>query len=340
VKSGQTKVGVVRKFAAIVLAAAFVVSIAACSDLPAEVQNCVAPAKPGSASKSITATGAFAKDPKANVPTPTVTKTVQTSILKAGKGLRLGPNDIAEVQYTAYDGATGQVLASSGQSGYTSTSIGGVIVGGAKTNVFGKDLTCQRVGSRSVTVETATQGLGSASAATQSGLTPTETLVIVSDIVKGFRGRATGTLQPLQSGFPSVVTAPDGTPGLTFDLQSPPKTGQWEVVRRGSGKKIKANDAVLLQVEGVEWTNPAPTTTFDTTWKTHTPRVYELKALTQTSDGFSLDKTSVKALTGQTVGSQVIVVVPPKYGYPSGKAPSGYPTGSTLIFVYDILGVF
>jgi hypothetical protein len=32
--------------------------------------------------------------------------------------------------------------------------------------------------------------------------------------------------------------------------------------------------------------------------------------------------------------------VPPKDGYPSGKAPSGYPAGSTLIFVYDILGTY
>jgi hypothetical protein len=339
VNSGQSKVGVVRKFAAIVLAAAFVVSVAACSDLPAEVQNCVAPSTPGSASKAITASGAFARDPKASIPTPTRTKTVETSTLKAGTGLKLGLHDVAEVQYTVYDGATGKVITSTGQNGYTSTSLGGVIIGG-KANPLGKDLVCQRVGSRSVTVETGTQAFGSASAATQSGLTGSETIVIVTDIVKGFRGRATGTLQPLQSGFPSVVTAPDGTPGLTLDLQTPPKTGEWEVVRRGSGKPIKADDAVLLQVEGVEWSNPAPTTTFDSTWTGHLPRVYELKALTQTSDGFSLDKTSVKALTGQTVGSQILVVVPPKYGYPSGKAPSGYPTGSTLIFVYDILGVY
>ncbi len=41
VKPHPSKVGVVRKFAAIVLAAAFVASVAACSDLPAEVQGCV-----------------------------------------------------------------------------------------------------------------------------------------------------------------------------------------------------------------------------------------------------------------------------------------------------------
>jgi hypothetical protein len=35
----------------------------------------------------------------------------------------------------------------------------------------------------------------------------------------------------------------------------------------------------------------------------------------------------------------VLVVVPKADGYPSGKAPSGYPSG-TLIFVYDILGTY
>jgi peptidylprolyl isomerase len=139
------------------------------------------------------------------------------------------------------------------------------------------------------------------------------------------------------------VTSGDGTPGLTLDLQEPPKTLQYETVRGGDGATIKAGQKVLLQVQAVAWTNPPPTGpsgTFDTTWKTHDPRFYTLTPLAADSNGNALDAGSVKALVGQKVGSQVLVVVPPKYGYPSGKAPSSYPAAETLIFVYDILGIY
>ncbi|MCU1470658.1 MAG: peptidylprolyl isomerase [Glaciihabitans sp.] len=338
--SGRSKDGVVRRFAAIVVAAAFVVSLAACSDLPAQVQNCVPASTPGSASNAVTAGGTFGANPEASVPTPTKTTRVETTVLKTGKGLRLGPNDIAVGQVTIYTGADGKVGASTGTNGKYSATTAIELAVGDKSNPLGHYVSCQTVGTRSVTVMTAAQYFGSTAKATSQGADPMETLVIVTDVQRGYRGRATGILQPLQAGFPSIVTSGDGTPGVTLDLQSPPKTLSWEVVRRGSGAKVQAGDNVLLQVEGVEWTTPAPTTTFDSTWTTHTPRLYPLKSLAATADGsYSLDPGSVKALTGQTIGSQVLVVVPPKFGYPSGKAPSGYPTGSTLIFVYDILGV-
>jgi hypothetical protein len=335
----HSKVGSVRKIAAIILAAAFVVSVAACSDLPAEVQNCTPSYTSGTAAQSVSAKGVFGENPNAKVPTPTITKRVEVSTVKEGTGLLLGEHDIAEVQLTLYTGSNGKLAGSTGaQHGFTRASALQADVG-AKGNGIARTLLCQRVGSRVVSVLTAAQYFGSASEASNQGVAPSTVIVAVADIVKGYRGRATGILQPLQSGFPSVVTAPDGTPGLTLDLQEPPKTAQSELVRGGGGAIVKAGQKVLLQVQAIQWSNPAPTTTFDSTWTSHTPRFYTLKALVKNSTGQSLDKSSVKALVGKRVGSQVLVVVPAKDGYPTGKAPSGYPSG-TLIFVYDILGTY
>lgn len=333
-----TKVGSVRKLAAILIASAFVVSVAACSDLPAQVQNCVTPYAAGNASKSITAKGTIGQDPKAKVPTPTVAKKVEVSTVKAGTGLKLGKDDIAIVQLSLYDAKTGTSLGSTGSSGFTRAAAIQSTVG--TKEVLSKALQCQTVGSRVATVLTAADYFGSASTATSQGVDPKQLIVAVEDIIKGYRGRATGSLQPLQSGFPSVVTSGNGTPGLTLDLQEPPKTAQHELVRGGSGAVVKAGQKVLLQVQAIAWTNPAPTTTFDSTWTSVTPRFYTLTALKKNAGGQSLDAASVKALVGDRVGSQVLVVVPPKDGYPKGKAPSGYPTDDTLIFVYDILGVY
>jgi FKBP-type peptidyl-prolyl cis-trans isomerase len=334
----------VRKIAAIVLAAAFVVSVAACADLPAEVQGCVPTFHPGAASKAITASGAIGSKPKVHVPTPTTAGKVENSVTTEGKGLLLGKGDIAEISSLLYVGKTGKLVgATSGSASYAKSTAIQVPVGDKSTalpTTVTDALLCARVGSRIVTVLTAAQVYGSSASATSQGYSGKATMVLVTDIGNGYRGRAVGILQPLQSGFPSVVTSPDGTPGLTLDLQEPPKTLQYELVRGGSGAKVKAGQKVLLQVQGVSWTNPAPTSTFDSTWTDHTPRFYTLTALKANASGQFLDKGSVKALVGQRVGSQVLVVVPSSAGYPKGKGPSGYPTGTTLIFVYDILGTY
>jgi hypothetical protein len=329
VNSGETKVGFVRKTAAIVLAAAFVIGVAGCADVPQTISDCTPAATSGSASEAITAAGKFGQDPDAKVPTPTVTKRVQTSIIKKGSGPVLGQYDIARAQFTIYSGTTGALLGTSGQAGYTDATLYQSTVG-QKTDPIGKNLMCQTVGTRAVSVLTAAQFFGSAAQATTNGVKASEALIVVTDIEKGYRGRATGILQPLGSGFPSVVTAPNGTPGLTFDLQTAPKKVRSEVVRKGNGATVKKGDTLLLQIEGVAWTNPPATTTFTSTWTTHAPKVTALSAL---------DPGSAKSLVGTTVGSQVLVVVPSKFGYSSGKAPDGYPTGETLVFVYDVLGI-
>jgi FKBP-type peptidyl-prolyl cis-trans isomerase len=346
VNPGRSKVGLVRKIAAIVLASAFVLSVAACSDLPAVQTNCTPAFKAGSASESLSSTGKFGAAPTAKIPTPTISSKIENSTLIKGKGLELGKGDIAEITSSLYNGSTGQLVGATYGSGVGKATQVQLPVGDKSTLLptdVSKALLCETVGSRIATVLTAAQVYGSASAATGQGIAAKQTMILVTDINRGYRNRATGILQPLQSGFPSVVTSGDGTPGLTLDLQEPPKTLQWELVRGGDGAKIKAGEKVLLQVQAVAWTNPAPSGpsgTFDSTWTTHTPRFYTLKALAADANGNALDPGSVKALVGQKVGSQVLVVVPPKYGYPSGKAPANYPTGETLIFVYDILGVY
>jgi peptidylprolyl isomerase len=47
----------------------------------------------------------------------------------------------------------------------------------------------------------------------------------------------------------------------------------------------------------------------------------------------------VKAIDGETVGSQVIVSMPPADGYGANGNGSSIPANSTLLFVIDILGI-
>ena len=45
----------------------------------------------------------------------------------------------------------------------------------------------------------------------------------------------------------------------------------------------------------------------------------------------------VKGLTGQTVGSRVLLVIPPTDGYPDGNATPSINPDETLVMVVDLL---
>ena len=47
-----------------------------------------------------------------------------------------------------------------------------------------------------------------------------------------------------------------------------------------------------------------------------------------------------EGLVGQTVGSQVLLVVPPDKGYGAGSASAGIKGTDTLVFVVDILDAY
>jgi FKBP-type peptidyl-prolyl cis-trans isomerase len=99
------------------------------------------------------------------------------------------------------------------------------------------------------------------------------------------------------------------------------------VLKKGDGATVQSGDTVLVQYTGVRWSNGE---TFDSTWdKGGVPTPF---ATTGVVTGFQ------KALEGQTVGSQVEVVMTPADGYGEGEINENDLTGETLVFVLDILG--
>jgi len=89
---------------------------------------------------------------------------------------------------------------------------------------------------------------------------------------------------------------------------------------------VGANDAVVIQYQG---TNLATGKIFDQTWGA-TP--YSGQA-----NGFVTGFTN--AIVGQTVGSQVLVVIAPADGYgpQGGNSSAGIGKNDTMVFVIDIL---
>jgi FKBP-type peptidyl-prolyl cis-trans isomerase len=150
-------------------------------------------------------------------------------------------------------------------------------------------------------------------------------------VKRAFPSRADGVVQLSRDGFPAVVLAPDGRPGITVPKADPPVKDDIavEVLKKGSGPVVKQGDSVVVQYTGVLWSD---NTVFDSSWENGAPVTFKVGEGAQVIPGFS------DALVGQTVGSQIGVIVPPSQGY-GDQGSDKIPAKSTLFFVIDILGV-
>jgi FKBP-type peptidyl-prolyl cis-trans isomerase len=122
-----------------------------------------------------------------------------------------------------------------------------------------------------------------------------------------------------------VVRAADGRPGIIVPDGEAPDEVTVQTIKKGDGPVVTGDQPVRVHYTGVTWDERK---VFDSTWDGE-PASLTLDAVVP---GFA------QALEGQTVGSQVMVVVPPDAGY--GDAAQGeIPANSTLVFVIDILGL-
>jgi peptidylprolyl isomerase len=102
----------------------------------------------------------------------------------------------------------------------------------------------------------------------------------------------------------------------------------------GDGEAIEAGDRAVLHYTGIVWQTGE---VFDSSWERGAASTFPIVSFDDDPSG--VVPGLAQALTGKTVGSQVVVVIPPELGYPEGQAPPSIPAGSTMVFVVDILGI-
>jgi FKBP-type peptidyl-prolyl cis-trans isomerase len=308
----------VRTFIALGVVAGLLVSLSACTT-SAPSGECTPSVSAGESSALVTASGSFGSSPTASFPTPLNASNLQVSVISKGDGPQLYDGDIAEFYATGFDGATG-VLGAPSASYSTPNS-----VEVSADEDIQKIFECVTVGSRLSVVVPIKEG-------TSGG-----TGVYIFDVVNGYYGKAVGSINAPESGFPSVVTAPGGEPGITILATPAPTDLRYTTLVTGTGKAVAANDTVKLQYTAVDWSTK---TVVSSSWTDKAnnglPVTRTLTAFDSTT-GSGLAAGVLKALIGKTVGSQVIVVLPPK-SYASG-IDFNASTGSTLVIVYDILDI-
>jgi len=332
----------VRRFSALVSTAALATVLAAtlvgCSTGPStDVDSCTPLFAPGDASELVTATGAVGSEPKVEFPAPLVSKSPERSVLEEGEGIVATTGMTVDFDASIFNATTGDKLLATKFDG----SQGVRYRAGASSSAEGEEpgsladaLVCAQAGQRiAVTSTVLESGLDFSSV----GLADDDTVVFVVDVQAVYLAKADGANQLPKDGMPTVVTAPDGTPGITVPDGDPPADTRSSVIKAGSGEAIADGDKAVLNLSIWVWpTDGGDVTQPYTSWG-KTPITQPIANDPTGQQGVS--KGVYDALLGAKVGSQVLVVVAPEDSYADGAWPSGTTAGDTLVYVIDVLGI-
>jgi peptidylprolyl isomerase len=276
----------------------------------------------GHALDSLTANKDLKKLPEAKF-TPGLTSTkVETKVITEGTGPKLVGNQLIYMEYEGLNGGTGKAFQASKHDG--SDTVVQYLQKDAQPN-FCDALTGVRVGSRVAILFPAKIAHGG-NGVPALNIGKTDSLVFVLDVKEAALPYALGSSQSPQSGFPSVVFAPNGTPGFTFANSAAPSSYKAEKLIVGNGETIKDGDTVTLNYSGIVY---GEKTVFDSSWTKGQPAQF---TITKTS----MIKGFYKAVIGSKVGDRIVVMIPPSEGY-GATSTGSIPPNSTLVFVIDLL---
>jgi FKBP-type peptidyl-prolyl cis-trans isomerase len=308
---------------------ALVLSLAACAPTEPETPDTagtdtpVACAPSGPVSEAVKVSGDFDTEPTVDFPAPLSLTAIQRTVVIEGDGTEVQDGALTQVHFTLYNGETGELSTSTGYD--PSTLVQATVDEAVFLPGLVKTIRCATVGSRIVGVVPAGDAFGDQGNA-DLGVEPGQPVVFILDLVGVVPTQAEGTSTPLPAGFPEVEFADDGQPTVTIPDADPPAELKVATIITGAGATVAAGDSVTVQYQGINWTSGE---VFDQSWGSG-PASF-------TTDGVIVGFGD--AMVGQTVGSRVVVIIPPDLGYgPSGgNSGAGIAADDTLVFVIDIL---
>ncbi len=276
---------------------------------------------------SVTATGSFGKAPTVTIPAKTGSGALYTKTVIQGTGAKLTTTQSLLGDFVLYDwsGKTHKLIGSTYTQGVP-TLFTGTLLPGLQTALEG-----QKVGSRVLAVIPPADAFGTAGNS-QIGVGPKDTVVFVVDMLKSFDNTVgvSGTQTSDGGGtLPTVTAGAAGKgPTITIPKTAAPKTLQVKTLIKGTGPVVKKGNYIVVQYTGVNYRTGK---VFDSSWSRSEPWATEI------GEG-QVIKGWDTGLVGQTVGSRVLLVIPPADGYgTTGSSSAGIKGTDTLVFAIDIL---
>lgn len=328
----------IRPLLVLLPAIGLVAALAGCSgDAPeptassdaASVDVCATPS--GAASDAIEVTGDFDTAPEVEFEPGLEADETERTVVIEGDGAALDAGGQARVAFTLFNAASGDQI---DQYGYADGETDAVFAADTTQFIAGiaKTLGCLNEGTRVASYIPAAEGFGEAGSE-DFGVAAGEGLVAVIDVldvvptVDDVPQAADGEEQPATPGFPTVTLSDDGEPSIDVAGVATPTDLQVAVLKKGDGEVVADTAQVIVQYKGVLL---ADGTEFDSSWSRGTPAQFALSGVVP---GFA------QAIAGQTIGSQVVAVIPAALAY-GDQASESIPANSPLVFVIDILAAY
>ncbi|WP_407344909.1 FKBP-type peptidyl-prolyl cis-trans isomerase [Pengzhenrongella phosphoraccumulans] len=257
--------------------------------------------------EAVTVEGAPNAEPKVTFTPPFTVTAPVARVTSPGTGEDIADGQILSMNYIAVAGADGTTQSTTYGAEPDHITMGDPSLIPALT----KALEGQKVGVRVLLAS--------------PGEKDTALLAIEVTEAKTIPTRAEGEAVTPPAGLPTVKLADDGAPTITAATGDAPTTLVVQPLIKGTGPAVESGQTVTFQYAGALWDG----TPFDSSWKNGAP-------FTTTIGTGKVIKGWDQGLVGQTVGSQVLLVVPPDLGY-GDTAQGSIPAKSTLVFVVDIL---
>ncbi|WP_277212904.1 FKBP-type peptidyl-prolyl cis-trans isomerase [Isoptericola croceus] len=234
-----------------------------------------------------------------------------TRVVDTGDGDELAEGMKVTMQYVAYD-AAGERLGST----WEADSPESFVLGDASYDLLTAPLLGQPVGTRLL--------IANPTYDAQNEPSTVVNLVEVTEAVQ-IPSRAEGDAVEPADGLPTVTLGEDGAPSVEIpDGFEAPDELVAQTLIEGSGDEVSADQTVTAHYTG--WTLDGEV--FDSSWERGEPSSFSLQQVIQGwTDGIS----------GQTVGSQVLLVIPAEQAYGAEADGSSELAGEDLVFVVDIL---
>jgi FKBP-type peptidyl-prolyl cis-trans isomerase len=283
------------------------------------------------ANSKVTVTGAFGAPPVVSIPKLAASNelTVKTVIQGTGPVLTKKDSLVANFMLYFWTGTSSSLKAN---TFVTNPSIvGGQMIPGLESALIG-----QKVGSRVLAIIPPAQGYGTGGDS-QLGVSPNTYLVFVIDVIKSYSATASASGSVVSTGgngLPTVAATAAGTaPVATIPSGTPPTKLEVKTLIKGSGPVLAKGQYVIAQYVGYIWRTKK---TFGSSWASGSPFGFIFQDATpQVISGWDT------GLAGQTIGSRVLLVIPPKDGYgSSGASQAGIKGTDVLVYVVDILDAF
>jgi len=325
--SHDQKVIPVRRISAALGAFALLVTLAACGD---KSDDGGAGDSTGLAAVSVS--GDFGKAPEVEWNGQVTTDTMASQTLIEGTGDTVSSGDTVKVHIWIGNGFSKELAYSTWEKDKTTGKVPGIqsiqLTDSISMGIL-EAIVDHTAGSRVLVVAPPADAFGdSGNTALRIGNGDDVVFIVDIESVIVVLDGPQGTEQTPPAGTPTLVEQ-DGKP-TGFDFTGLPKTAPTKFSRavlvKGDGDVVEKGQTITVNYLGTVWGGKTP---FD--------QSYDGSPYTTAIGASAVIKGWDQGLIGQTVGSRVILTIPPGLAYGETGSGDTIPPNSTLVFVVDIL---